>query len=192
MAENTLWPAFIKIFYEDAIPHTMTFQVWPALVGAPITGRPMLRNKGGSEGDAGVGVGELVNVLKPLCPLGTTFQYWEMWQMDSEHGDPVFRFSDDLAVAGTSTTSQSIGTQCLWSYRTANGGTGRIQLMSTIAQPNQKGRGPLFVNGGFRAVAEYLVSDNSIVRGRDDGSPVVVTKFVTKTNDALRKRYRMA
>lgn len=192
MAENSLYPAFIKIYYESALmPHTMTFQVQASPTGDPITQRPFLIKANGGAADAGVLVAEFVNAIKVAAPATVTFQYWELWEIATDGGDPVFRFTDDLNVVGTSAVPIVPANQIVWSYRTQDGGKGSIYLMATGAGANAKYRGPAFGSATFKTLVDYLVSDACIVKGRDDSRPVVVVKVLTKTNDALRRKLRL-
>lgn len=190
MAINDLAPSFVKLFYESPNgPHTMTIPVDAYEFAADTW---YLRQKGNSTGQIwDFLVDEYVDVLRALMDDGVTFQYAELYTKSIDE-DPTFVTTAALNLAGTSTAGTRPATTLTVSFRTAEGGNGKVVLVDQVRDANLKLLPPSFSGATeVEALADYLVSSSSIVLGRDTSYPIQVTKALTKTNDALRKKYNL-
>lgn len=192
MATNSLAPGFIKVFYESSLaPHVMTFGIRAPGYNAG-TGQWEVKQKNETVVYWVTGLTTLINLVKAVVPATVTFQYAELWTQADENTAPVFVDTAQLTIVGTHASAVQPASQMVWSYRTGAGGTGKLTVLDqSAASPNVRFLGPNYGHALYKAVADHLVGTTSIVVGRDGDAPITVTKVITKTNDALRKRYRM-
>lgn len=188
MAQNSIAPGFIKLFYQSAnASHTMVLPVRPYLtIGAEWWLNPKNQTPGNIWTS---GITTFVNLLRGLMHTSATFQYAELWTVSAPGADPVFRETAQLAIAGTNAAASQVASQILFSFRTAEGGVGRIVLLDGVFAPNNRYLAPNYGNAAILAIVNQLVSNTSVNVGRDDGYIIAVPKVLTKTNDALRRKY---
>lgn len=127
--------------------------------------------------------------IKPSFPATTTLQYWELWLKATPSADPIFAQTADLSVVGTNGTAVVAYSQMIASYRTKEGGTGKVQLQEMSTAVNQLFKPPY--SGSMLTLVTYLLGTTNIYAGRDGGFPVSVPKVSTKTNDKLRDKFLM-
>lgn len=188
---DVLAPSYIKLYYESVnAPHVMTVPVNLVDPGVP-GGTFELFTKNNAEIDWVTGLTAYITALKPNVHSGTVFQYAELYSQPFVDSAPVFQATTVLSIAGTGATPTLAASQTVWSCRTDLGGKMFVYLMDAIWATNQKHKAPAYGAAGILGLVTYLLSANNIVIGRDNGYPVVVTKVLTKTNDALRRRYRI-
>ena len=187
MTPNSLYPGFVKLHHEAAnAEHVYTIPVVPYLNGEVW----YLRQKGSPTGQPfGTCLVDYCTVMKAMLPNAATFTYAELWTMDAVDADPVFRDAATLNIVGTGGTGYSQASQYVVSFRTTGGGQGRAQLMDCTFAVNLKFRPPY--SSQNLAVATYLLGAASIFAGRDGTYPIAIPKILTKTNDALRRRYNL-
>lgn len=191
MASDGLSPSYVKLYYEAAPgPHTATIPVNLVAAGLP-GGTFELFTKGGSQVAWETGIAAYVTALKPNAPATTTFQYAELYTQETPDDEPLFLSSHVLGVAGTHASAVAPASQIVWSLRSDLGGKGFVYLMDSPNSSNLKYKAPSYGNAAFLGMVTYLIGSTSIFVCRDNGSPVTCTKVVTKTNDALRRRYRL-
>lgn len=186
-----LTPSFIKLYYESVnAPHVMTIPVNLVAGGVP-GGSFELFTKGNTQVAWETALDTYVNLLKPMQATTTTFQYAELYSQGGVAVAPVFLSTHVLGIAGTGVAAVVPASQIVWSMRSDLGGKGFVYLMDGNLAVNLKLKAPTYNNASVLALVNYLIGSTSIVICRDNGYPVVVTKVLTKTNDALRRRYRI-
>lgn len=191
MPSNSIAPSWIDIYYESTLgTHKMKLPVSLVDPGVP-GGTFELFLKDNTQQVWGTSVLALVTLLKPHMHSTTTFQYAELWSMPVPGAAPVYQDTYSIAVAGTSATATVPASQTVWSMRTDLGGKAFLYLMDTTSTPNNKYKAPSYGNAAVLAVVNFLIGNSNFIIGRDNGYPVTVTKVLTKTNDALRRRYRL-
>ena len=186
-----LVPSYIKLYYESTLaPHVMTIPVNLVAPGLP-GGTFELFQKDNTQVNWVTGLTAYVTVLKAMVHSSITFQYADLFSRPTEDDSPVFQDTTVLGIAGTNATSPVPASQTVWSMRSDLGGKGFVYLMDTGQAANLKLKAPTYGSAATLAVVNYLIGNTSIVLLRDNGYPAVVTKVLTKTNDALRRRYRL-
>lgn len=187
-----LSPSWIKLFYESTLsPHVSTIPV-NLVAGGPPGGTFELFCKDNSQINWVTGLTAYVTALKANASTTVTFQYAELWWQETEDHDPLFLDTTSLNIAGTHASPVSPATQLVWSMRSDLGGKGFVYLMDQPHAPNLKYKAPTYGAPGILGMVNYLVGPSSIFLCRDNGYPTNIPKVLTKTNDALRRRYRLS
>jgi len=135
-------------------------------------------------------VDDLVALLQPLYHTGTTFVDAELWLYTPGTFDAAFQSTYPIALAGTSSTQNSLNAQAIITFRSQLGGSGRVNLMEAIS-----GFG---VEQGFptnsaliNALATFITALGSPVIARDGGYLFTPLKYLPGINEALfKKRFR--
>jgi hypothetical protein len=187
MAENSLHPGFVRIYYQDqSSTHKQTIPVnWVAGV---LSGNYGLIGANASNVAWGIRVDEWIALLRPMVQATVSFLYAELWQVDFPSGDETFLELHDIGLAGTKTGTNNPTTQTIFSCRTAGGGVAKVALIGGDFALNVAARPPNYSHPAYKAVADYLSASNTWFYGRDGTYVVNVSRVLTKTNDALRKR----
>lgn len=186
-----LVPSFVKLYYESVnAPHVMTIPVSLVAGGMP-GGTFELFAKDNSQVNWITAITAYVNLLKAMQAPTSTFQYAELYSQPTADDSPQFLDTAVLGIAGTGVAAVVPASQIVWSIRSDLGGKGFVYLMDGNLAVNQKLKAPTYNNASVLAVVNYLIGSSGVVLCRDNGYPVVVTKVLTKTNDALRRRYRI-
>lgn len=188
MAQNSLYPGFIKLHHEATLSeHIYTLPVKPF---QSVGGDWWLEESGIVQGEEWVAaLTRYVTVAKAFLNTAHTFTYAELWTMASADADPIYRATAELTIAGTSATAYAVASQITFSYRTSEGGNGKLVLLDSVYVPNAKLRPPY--TGVPLAFYNYLMSNNCCVYGRDGGYPIAMPKLLVKTNDVLRRKYNL-
>lgn len=186
MTVHDLSPGFIIVFYNsNGHSHKHVIPISnPIDTGG---GEYTVASKSGGAIDVDTAMAAWATACKPLFAAGSTLLYWELWTKAGVSGDPVFRETGDLSVVGTNGGAAVALSQVVASYRTSLGGIGKVEFLETAQAVNVVTK-PVYA-GGFGTWATYILGAGSIYAGRDEGFPVSIPKIVTKTNDALRKKY---
>lgn len=186
-----LVPSWVKVYYESVhSPHTMTIPVNLVAAGMP-GGTFELYDKSNAQVNWITAMTAFVNILKACVPTATTFQYMELWSQATLGSAPQYQDTAVLGIAGTGGATTIQASQVVWSIRSDLGGKAFVYLMDAIYAVNLKHKAPAYGNAALLAVVNYLIGPTSIFLCRDNGYPVTVTKVITKTNDALRRKYRL-
>lgn len=187
-----LTPSFIKLHYESTLgPHVMTIPV-NLVAGGPPGGTFELFTKDNSQINWITGLTAYVTVLKANFHSTTTFQFAELYSQGGIAVQPVFLDSTVVSVPGTAVGATVAASQAVFSIRSDLGGKAFVYMMDATHGPNLKHKAPTYGAANLLGVVNYLIGSSSIFLCRDNGYPVAVTKVLTKTNDALRKRYRLS
>lgn len=186
MAQNSLYPGYVKLYYEaSGHPHIHTFGITAPTGGL---GTSTITNKGGTAVATATAIAAYVAALKTLYSASTNFRYWELFKMNNSEDPGVLIDTGSLNIPGTNATGSVLYGQTTMSYRSDTGGFGKLVLMETSQAVNTVVESP-FAAGPYKTIADYIVSASGIVTARDNGFPMMVTKAIGKTNDALRKKY---
>lgn len=187
MAENSISPGYIRIYYQDAsFIHKMQLGVNSDFVET--LGEYLVEEKGGATDNWKDKVDEWIALMRPLTHTSMSWLYAELWQADFESGEETFKALHEIGVAGTSVTVTEATRGTTWSYFTTGGGNGKVVLLGSVAALNSAYRPPAYGATTIKAVADYLASGESFVYARDNTYPALVGRVLTKTFDALRKK----
>lgn len=186
MTVHSLAPGFIIVYYtSNGHPHKHIIPVRdPQPAGG---GLWEVRRLDASFESVVTAMNTWATAIKPLFAAASNLAYWELWTKADEDADPIFRQTGALNVAGTSVLPLRPLDQIVFSYRTSEGGTGKLQFMEFAHNAGAKTT-PVY-SGVLLSVSNYLVGSTSIYVGRDGGYPIQVPAIFTKPNDFLRKKY---
>lgn len=187
MAQNSIAPGFVKLFYAVASrPHV---QVLPVDVfGTPTVGiEPEFNLKNGSSDLMSACVDAWIALLQPAYHSTANFSFAEFWYKPTPESDPTWIYTYEIGEVGTAVTAATANGQAVISLRTSVGGLLKVYMMESSFVANL--RDPYPFSGGFVAFHNYLIGGTSWITGRDGGFPVVGIAATTKINDALRKKY---
>jgi hypothetical protein len=190
MTVFTLYPGFVKIYYSSAFSeHTQVLPVDPTFSDPDwVLDRP----GSSTSQEWGAAVDAWIALLVPVYNADVTFNYAELWTIASEGADPVFKAAHQIDEAGTAGGATVKASMATVSFRTEGGHNGKIVLVDQTRPVNDKLLSPAFGNvTAYQNIAAFLVGDNDFIKGRDGFFPVSVPRILTKTNDALRKKYNM-
>lgn len=185
---NSLYPGFLKLYYTTVYgAHIATLPVDPRLD----SGVWKLADRTETLYTIAAAMTTFLNAFKQCFHTGVVFDYVETWSKASATADPVYRQTDNLNVAGTNAGASVQACQMTWSFRTSAGGNGKLVALDVSSGANLRLIPPSYGFAAFLAVANYLLSSACVIMGRDTSYPVSVPKVLTKTNDALRKKYNL-
>lgn len=193
MAENSLFPAFVKIDYHSPWgTHVMTIPTkgWNDDVSAG--GKGTFDTWGGSPADADDMVKDLVNLLKPFYQPDHFFDLYTIYTMASETAKPNPVASNSLGIEGTEASSNwSKAVQTTFTIRTDSFGIMRIVLLDA---PNP---------ASFDRIASFDASPEALAlvtelgsltkgwSGRDNAKPGTLVQIAYTLNEKLRREYHM-
>lgn len=183
MATYSLYPGFILLHYEvQDLEHKATLPCLPVFDA----GVWKVSTKGGADVLWATAITNYCNEVVDLYAAEDSFTYAELWTYDEPEGDPVFRALEPLSIAGESTGTILAG-QAVWGFHTANGGFMKPTLMEcNLALDVQLNYVELGVSVA-KDFADYLMSADGWVVGRDGEFPIGLTHLTTKKNDKLRR-----
>lgn len=190
MVQHSLYPGFAKFLYtSNGHNHVHTVPValsaWTTVGLSPESYN--LDNKGGGSTDFGTFVDEYLMVVKGLSQQTTEYSMAELWGYTSPESDPIFLTAYAAGVVGTVATANVPYSQLTFTWRSASGGIARTVLMETPTPVNTTNAAPY--TGGYDALADYMLSGTCPIVARDGGFLVAPIRWVSKTNDALRRKY---
>ena len=124
MADNSLYPGFVKLFYTAATrEHVATLPCKPfEVVGG---GWAVERYPAPAQSSWTAAVDAYVTVLRPFIQTTGSFDRAELWTLDAPEGDPLFREAHDINLAGTGGAPVAPYTQQVATFRTRSGGMKR-------------------------------------------------------------------
>jgi hypothetical protein len=188
MAVNSLSPMFAILTYSgNSGIHKQTIPLIPSTTPVPGT-EPELDQKSGSLYPAGDFVTDYMAVMRPFFHTGVEFQTVDFWSKPTPTSDPIWIYTVPIGLAGTSGTNQITASQTTITFRSNAGGIYRWVGLDTNIALNTLNPYP-FGSPTQSALAAYIVSNGSCIHARDNAPLVVPIRLLTKTNDALRKRF---
>ncbi len=190
MTVHSLSPGFVKFNYTaQNRPHHAIFPVQPYQA---IGGSWFLSEKADSIGRLWtLGVTELFNVWNLFFKVTEfAFSGAELWSKPSVNDDPVFVEALAITPTTTSATTGTLYNELVFTFRTQAGGILKLYLMDTIFNADVRSDAPSYGGNAIKSnFANYILSDASIVSGRDNSFAQVGLRAISKTNDAIRKKY---
>lgn len=184
---SSLYPGFVKLFYTgNGHPHVMTIPVIPSASGSTWKVAKVL----GGDYDPWTTAIDAFNVLfKAVLKTTDGVVSADLYTLASETADPLFRESYACVVAGTSAGTIAANSQAVITLRTSLGGILKLYVMEAAGVvADYVDRAPLAA-GGFKNLADFMIASTGFAFGRDGGRPIAPVSLITKTNDALRKKY---
>jgi hypothetical protein len=194
MAQNSLSPGFVKLFYSVAgRPHKQILPVLPATVYEPGTLPSSVRFQLG-DNIAQITFAAAMDAYDDILDdgLNTTdgnITLAEFWQQPLVTDDPQFVSVYEIGHAGASATATVPYSQRTTTFRTSLGGYYKNVVLDQVNPVNVEDAYP-FAAGVALNLYNFLTDPTTnFIRGRDGGFIVSGINTVTKTNDALRKKY---
>lgn len=192
MTVNSLYPYFARLKYSaNAHTHWMTIPLGAETGGIPAgesADNYTFFAKNGTELDFAACMDDFVALLAPFFKTTDSFILAELWGMATPESDPIFYTAYELGVAGTSANPNVANSQAVMTFRTAAGGILKLYLMEGVNGANGKDDYP-FAAAANQNLGAYMIGGTNIIRGRDGAFPISPLRYVSKTNDALRKKY---
>lgn len=190
MAQNSLYPGFVKLKY--TVAGRAHHQILPVIydVADPDPGTMPNFITGVGEitmADAIDGYEDVIDDF--FNTTDTNFVLAEAWAMESVDSDPYFVYAYPIGHAGANASPTVPYSQSVFSFRTMNGSYLKLYYMETRYSLNLEDPFP-FTAAERTALYTYLTTPATAwIVGRDGGRVVSGMNFFTKTNDALRKKY---
>lgn len=188
MAQNSLYPGFVKIKYSSN-SHTH-YQVLPVLpVSFGVGTEPTFETATGAPVAMNAAIDAYIAIVDNLFTDTSSFVIAEFWHYPSPESDPMFYYVYEIGAPGAGVGTVSAYSQLVVSLRTALGGYLKLYFMEVVQGIVAKDDYP-FSNVTVAALTAYLTDgDTGWVVGRDGGFPISGLRALTKVNDALRKKY---
>lgn len=194
MAQNSLFPAFVRIDYTSAYgPHSMTIPavpVEPTTVGGSIY--QFILRGAALPAQVDSAVEDFVDVIKGYFPATVTFIAYTLFTMADPEATPTPVESGQLNIAGTAGgTTWSKAVQNTITWRTDEFGIFKLVLLDSISNNNFDKITAPAEGGTLEAISDYVTADVTWIAGRDGGRPNVFLQQATTLNEKLRRSYRM-
>lgn len=190
MAQNSLYPGFIKLKYTVAgRPHHQILPVEYSVNPPSIGVEPQLITDDGT-----ISMGDAIDSYEDIIDdffnsTDTNFVLAEAWSLATPESDATFVYAYPIGHAGASASTTVAYSQSVFSFRSSAGGYLKLYYMETRYSVNQEDPFP-FTAAERTALYTYLTDPlTNWIKARDGGVVVSGINFFTKTNDALRKKY---
>lgn len=188
MAQNSLYPGFVKLKYSSN--GHIHYQVLPVSVESSSPGtEPQFFFRDGLNIGMDAAVFLYIDLIAPFFPAAANFIVADFWSIATPEDDPIFEYALPIGSVGTNAGAAVANGQACISHRTQGGGILKLYFMECSFSTNLKDEYP-FSSAPITALTDYLcdISTGWIV-GRDGFHPISPLRFLTKVNDALRKKY---
>ncbi len=187
MASNCLAPGYVKIFYSsNGHSHTQTLPVKPASVVSNFH----LLTKDGTNVAIADALEAYYAVWAGFFATGDTMDGFEQYTQANCASAPVFQGAGTLTgFIGASGSADVQWGQADFTFKSAGGGRGLLKLLETPLPVDTKSALNSYVSGTIRDFVDYLIGDSSWILARDNTYLSRPINLVTKTNDALRKKF---
>lgn len=192
MTHNDLHPLWMEIKY--AVGTRLHVKRTPLLPDAAMIVTPgelpadyAIKRKDGTSDDFGTIVDEYMAVVTPIYHTGVSFITADLWYKATVDSDPLWLTVYEIGAVGEGGTTPVTDGQLVLSCRTQNGGKYMEYWMESSIAVNLKDDFP-FSSTNISNLGNFLKGVTSPVVGRDGGYVVANVRYITKTNDALRKK----
>lgn len=190
MAQNSLFPGFVKLFYAAGTKkHVMVVPVKPYFSAGStwwVEGKSTPTNDSFWQ----TATNSFLASLQGLFHVSVDFTSAELWTIASVGADPVFQDSFEPTFTGSNAGGVQANGQAVLTFRTEGGGLYRLYLMEHSITINSVFVPPAYTGAtAFATAAAAVTSATSMVKGRNGGHPLTSLRAVTKTNDTLRQKF---
>lgn len=188
----------VRVIYETipsgfpAMEHTMTFDVLPVEAPTPATdfGDIDVELRSGSFNTLATWVDSFVAGLIAIYPATATVIRAELWYIPEGTFAGSFVSTYPIDEAGTNGTGSQVAQQTTLTFRSIDGGSGRIQLMESSLGGNNKESYP-YGSSSLNAIADLVTATTGAIIARDNSFMFANIHASHGQNERLwRKRYR--
>lgn len=195
MAENRLFPAYVRLSYhsaQGAHEQLVPTRAWSPTPLVPLNLGGSYTNWSGFPCDGQTMVEELVGNMSPFNPASTVYDTATIYTLDTPESPAIPRASWSLAIVGSNATpGWSKATQRAWIFRDSEWQICKLYQLDTATDDNWDattditGIAPaLALTGSFTSVSWAWAS-------RNGERPTTFMKALVKLNDKLRREYNM-
>jgi hypothetical protein len=156
------------------------------VVGVPGTPHSLIVNDG-SDYTFSVVIDSFCSLAKVFFNTATDFVSAELWSQPTDSDNPVFLELVSPAVSGTSANPLITYGQWVITLHTTEGIVQRMYMMESVLTVNQIVNFPVPA-GTIKSFVDYLAGTTGPIRTRTGGKIVAGKRYLTKTNDMLRRR----
>lgn len=190
MANNTLYPGYVVLYYTwNGIEHKATLPCSGNLAGTQVPSSANIMQNNGVGISATQAVINYVNVMRVAFNAQTSIDRFELFSVASPTSSAEFVFSDDVGIVGSAAAPNVTAVQLVAIARTSKGGIAKPTYLECATAANSRFLSPSYGNSvPLQNLSNWFKGDTGWVIGRDGGRIVQITKYVSKTNDLLRKR----
>lgn len=180
--------AEVRIRYQvNTLQHTMTLGC-NLEVGYSIGQIPNFIQADGLTIAADVALLNLITLFLPYYSADSSFQGYEIWDIDQHVTTPTFVYGQTLGLIGSSGTGAKEAWQFTMLYRADTGKVGRIVFLESIDSNYGTQTRPFGTT--MEAIADYVEDFGTWIYHSSGGYPLTVYKNSRTTNNALeRKRF---
>ena len=186
MPVNDLSPGFVKVYYgTSGRTSVQTLPVDPINPSPGTTGNELANYSGGTTTLAAFAT-QYGPLMADFTGPAYTIIFAELWSKPLPTSNPIFIESVPIGLPGTGNPPDSGATQVVMTHRTTNGGLHRWYFIGASGDPDQRAS---IASAPARALAmsNYLIGNDSVVFGRDNGKLFAPLFYTSKINDAVRK-----
>lgn len=133
-------------------------------------------------------IDEWVAILRPLLSSsGSSVVYAELWKYTPGTFEAEFVSSYDINLAGSNAGTTTLASQSIWTFRTAEGGILKINLIEGVVSQGAK---TLYAAQGAasKALVDYVLRSDRVWLGRDTSYPFSHIAQFPGQNEAVFKR----
>lgn len=189
----------LRIFYTSTLStapvldHVLRLDVnvtGEGAVGDPIENFDATR-RNSATANMDVIIDELMDLIKPCFSADTEFGRAELWKIPEATYNATFYSVYELGFAGTNAGANNLSQQTTFTFRSAGGGTGRVQLMESAFSGSLR-QSPPFAAAVANSLSNYIIGSTSAFLARDNTPFIARIHQCDGQNEIIwRKRNRL-
>lgn len=153
--------------------------------GDPFTEFSILRADGSSTGLSNV-VGAYLADIAEFFVTGASIYAVELWEYEPGTNDATFITAESFSVTGEIAGATVNDSQIIATFRTAGGGTMRLELLDTVVQPQLPDRPPLSITAADDWLNVFATGSGWAL-GRDNTYPIALLGLYPGLNSRLEQ-----
>lgn len=193
MATNFPGPYEVRLFYTTSgLQHQARYNCFADASPTPGTASNAINlvQKDASLINLETAVDDWIALLAPVFNTAATFDRAELWQYEVGTTNATFIAAWTIGSNGSSATSPNLAHQDTLTWRTLEGNILKVVLLDGISISKDQVSYAADLPA-FKAIADYVVSNDDWIIGKDTSFPVAYIRRSGGENEALaRRRYR--
>lgn len=191
MTVHTLYPDWIKFKYTSN--GRSKHAILPvAISGSATPGvEPLLTTRDSGNVLAGTCMAAWVTAIDQNFATSDSFDSYEVYHKATVDGDPVFVWGAPIGEPGTSGAADVAYSEAVYTFKTPTAGGLKIYLMETTISVDQKVALPTSAFPTIQAVADFILSADDFIIGRNGDFPLLGLYMTSKQNDFYRRKYKL-